>query len=181
MDAQNRSEIDVAVVLATHGRWLRTVIFARTRESAVVDDVFQEVALALSKQLAEQRIIVRIEPFLYELAVRQSLLYRRRVGRQRRMQRNWKQQCEVSPDYSIDPGEWLLAIELQQTVRDALQALSSKDREILLLKYSEDWSYRQLAEHLGIGHSAVEARLHRARQKLREQLAQTPVSEETRK
>ena len=44
------------------------------------------------------------------------------------------------------------------------------DAEILLLKYSEDWSYRQMAEHLGMSESAVEARLHRARQKLRSEL-----------
>jgi len=41
----------------------------------------------------------------------------------------------------------------------------------LLLKYTENWSYRQLADHLGLSASAVEARLHRARQKLRRQLA----------
>ena len=40
-----------------------------------------------------------------------------------------------------------------------------------MLKYNEDWSYHALAEHLGISHSAVEARLHRARQRLRTELA----------
>jgi len=41
----------------------------------------------------------------------------------------------------------------------------------LLLKYTENWSYQQIAAHLGISHSAVEARLHRARRKLRAELA----------
>ena len=41
--------------------------------------------------------------------------------------------------------------------------LPRRDAEILLLKYTENWSYHQIAAHLGIGHSAVEARLHRAR------------------
>ena len=36
-----------------------------------------------------------------------------------------------------------------------------------MLKYTEDWSYRALAEHLGISESAVETRLHRARGRLR--------------
>ena len=71
-------------------------------------------------------------------------------------------------------------MELRQTVREALQTLAPKDREILLLKYTEDWSYHQLAAHLGIGHSAVEARLHRARQRLRDRLIQTSVSETIR-
>lgn len=73
MDAKPTIAIDGAA-LAAHGRWLRTVILARTGELAAVDDVFQEVALAVSKQQAGERVIARIEPFLYRLAVRQSLL-----------------------------------------------------------------------------------------------------------
>ena len=46
-------------------------------------------------------------------------------------------------------------------VRDAVERLPRRDREILLLKYTEDWSYRELAGHLGVSESAVEARLHR--------------------
>jgi DNA-directed RNA polymerase specialized sigma24 family protein len=39
------------------------------------------------------------------------------------------------------------------------------------MKYAEDCSYHEIAERLGIGHSAVEARLHRARSRLRSALA----------
>jgi RNA polymerase sigma-70 factor (ECF subfamily) len=56
-------------------------------------------------------------------------------------------------------------------VRQALDRLPRRDAEILLLKYTEDWSYRQVAEHLGLSTSAVEARLHRARRKMRRVLA----------
>ena len=51
--------------------------------------------------------------------------------------------------------------------------LDDRDAELLLLKYTEDWSYRQIAANLGVSESAVEARLHRARQKLRSALAGT--------
>ena len=179
MDANDAPSIDGAT-LATHSRWLRTVILARTGESSAVDDVFQEVALAISKPQTQPRPVERIEPYLYRLAVRQSLLYRRKAGRQRRLKLRWLQQRGLSAESGSDPGEWLLAAELQQTVRQALETLMAKDREILLLKYSEDWSYHQLAAHLGIGHSAVEARLHRAPQRLRDKLIQTSVSEAIR-
>jgi RNA polymerase sigma factor (sigma-70 family) len=180
MDAKPTIAIDGEAALATHGRWLRTVILAWTGELAAVDDVFQEVALALSRPQAQQRAILQIEPFLYRLAVRQSLMYRRRIGRQRKLQMRLIQQNGSPVEDRLDPGEWLLAMELQQTVREALQTLASKDREILLLKYTEDWSYHQLAAHLGIGHSAVEARLHRARQRLRDRLVCTSVNETIR-
>jgi DNA-directed RNA polymerase specialized sigma24 family protein len=40
------------------------------------------------------------------------------------------------------------------------------------LKYSENWTYRELAAHLGQTEAAIESRLHRARRRLRDELAQ---------
>jgi RNA polymerase sigma-70 factor (ECF subfamily) len=54
-----------------------------------------------------------------------------------------------------------------------------KDAELLLLKYTEGWSYHDLVSHLGISHSAVETRLHRARQRLRDALIALEVLEPT--
>ena len=76
-----------------------------------------------------------------------------------------------------DPLSWLLADERQQLVRVALERLPRRDAEILLLKYTEDWAYQQIAEHLGVGHSAVELRLHRARTRLRRELAVLQLTE----
>ncbi|MGA2798217.1 MAG: sigma-70 family RNA polymerase sigma factor, partial [Thermoguttaceae bacterium] len=76
-----------------------------------------------------------------------------------------------------DPLNWLLSEERRQKIRLAIKRLVRRDAEILLLKYTEDWSYRDLAEHLGISESAVEARLHRARQRLRSELAVLDVVE----
>jgi RNA polymerase sigma-70 factor (ECF subfamily) len=70
-----------------------------------------------------------------------------------------------------------LADERQVLVRQALARLQSRDAEILMLKYTEDWNYRQLAERLGISHSAVETRLHRARARLRIELIALNVIE----
>ncbi|HEY2826609.1 MAG TPA: sigma-70 family RNA polymerase sigma factor, partial [Pirellulales bacterium] len=67
--------------------------------------------------------------------------------------------------------------ERQVLVRQALARLQSRDAEILMLKYTEDWNYRQLAERLGISHSAVETRLHRARARLRIELIALNVIE----
>jgi RNA polymerase sigma-70 factor (ECF subfamily) len=77
-----------------------------------------------------------------------------------------------------DPLAWLLSDERRRLVRTALEQLSRQDAEMLLLKYSEDWTYRDLAAHLGISESAVEARLHRARGRLRRELANLNVTGE---
>jgi RNA polymerase sigma-70 factor (ECF subfamily) len=165
--------IDWSEVLTRHDRWLRTVVWARVREFRAVDDVMQEVALAAVAQRAPLADPTKLAPWLYRLAVTQALLYRRSQGRQRKLADRYAQQLRSgAPDaLAGDPLAWMLAVERRQLVRAALERLPRRDAEILLLKYIEEWSYQELAAHLGISQSAIEARLHRARQRLRTALA----------
>jgi RNA polymerase sigma factor (sigma-70 family) len=166
------SPIDWQAALAVHDRWLRTVVLARLHEPQAVDDVMQEVALAAVRQAAPLTDVAKLAPWLYQLAVRQSLLYRRKCGRRRRLVDRVREQTPVpTRDETPQPLNWLLATERRELVRKALDLLPARDAQILLLKYTEDWNYHQIAAHLGCSHSAVETRLHRARQRMREALA----------
>jgi len=160
-------------MLSRHDRWLRTVVAARVGEPQAVDEVMQEVSLAALAQRSPLQDATKVAPWLYRLAVTQSLLYRRKRGRQRKLTERYAQRVRpADSDTSVpDPLGWLLADERRQMVRTAMQKLNRRDREILMLKYTENWSYRDLAAHLGVSHSAVEARLHRARGRLRHALA----------
>jgi RNA polymerase sigma-70 factor (ECF subfamily) len=163
------AHIDWPAILAEHSRWLRTVILSRVGEFGAADDVMQEVATAAVQKGHQLRDRSRVAPWLYRLAVVAALQYRRRQGRRRKLiDRFTQRQPPTEADTrERDPLDWLLADERNALVRQALERLPRRDAEILLLKYTEDWSYRQLAEHLGLSTSAVEARLHRARQKMR--------------
>jgi RNA polymerase sigma-70 factor (ECF subfamily) len=169
--------IDWAVTLAEHDRWLRTVVLARLGERQAVDEVMQEVALAAVAQRAPLNDPARVGAWLYRLAVRQALLYRRRLGRQRKLVGNYAGGKGCEPVPSPDPLDTLLRAERRTLVREALTRLPRRDAEILLLKYTEDWSYLELAAHLGVSESAVQARLHRARTRLREEMIGTQCIE----
>ncbi len=176
----NPVAIDWNAALAQHDRWLRTVAYARVRERQAVDEVMQEVALAAVKQAAPIADAAKVAPWLYRLVVVQSLLYRRKCGRRRRLNDRYTEQVrsrDAEPLAEPDPLSWLLAQERRVLIRQALGQLAHRDAEILLLKYTENWSYHQIAAHLGIGHAAVEARLHRARGRLRRELAVLEVVE----
>jgi len=164
--------IDWPAVLAEHGRWLRTVVATRVGEAQAIEEVMQEVSLAAVRQSAPLEDANKVAPWLYRLAVTQSLLYRRKQGRRRKLTENYARRVgpAVGESRAPDPLEWLLAEERRGLVRAALSRLPHRDAEILLLKYSEDWSYREMAERLGLSESAVQARLHRARQRLRSEL-----------
>ncbi|MFN0054498.1 MAG: RNA polymerase sigma factor [Planctomycetales bacterium] len=144
--------LDWSSVLQRHDRWLRTAILARLREPQGVEEVMQSVAVAAIEQRAPLADASKVAPWLYRLAVWQSLLYRRRAGRQRKLVERFAAQNAVGQDATppASPLAWLLSDERREVVRRALSQLSRQDAEILLLKYTEDWSYRELAAHLGI-------------------------------
>ena len=174
----DRPRIDWTAVLNQHDRWLRTVVYARLGEAQAVDEVMQEVSLAAVRQKAPLGDAAKAAPWLYRLAIRYALLHRRKMGRGRKLIERFVERTRPAGfGREPDPLAWLLAQERQAQVREALEKLPKRDAEILLLKYTEDWSYRQLAERLGVSEAAVEARLHRARGRLRTELTAKEVSE----
>lgn len=171
--------IDWAAALAEHGRWLRTVVLARVGEAQAVDEVMQEVSLAAVRSRAPLQDPTKVAPWLYRLAVTQSLLYRRKQGRRRKTVDRYAERFRPTEEdvRTTDPLDWLLADERRKMIRIAMQRLPQREAEILLLKYTESWSYKDLMGHLGITQTAVEARLHRARARLRSELAALDVIE----
>ena len=172
-------QIDWQSELDRHDRWLRMVAFARLHNPDEVDEVMQEIALAAIRQAAPVKDPAKVAPWLYRLAIRQTLLLRRRKGRQRKLMQRYVDGMEslsCSGD-TLDALHWLLSDERRLLVRQALTAMPDRDAEILLLKYAQDWSYHEIAEHLGVSHASVESRLHRARGKLRHQLALVEVNQ----
>src|SRR5580765_467973 len=87
--------IDWSALLARHDRWLRTAVFARLRELDGVDEVMQAVAVAAVEQRAPLLDLNKAAPWLYRLAVWQTLLYRRRAGRERKFTANYGRQVSV--------------------------------------------------------------------------------------
>jgi RNA polymerase sigma factor (sigma-70 family) len=173
--------IDWAAELVQHDRWLRTIVLARLGERQAVPEVMQEVALAAVAQRAPLNDRSRVGAWLYRLAIRQVLMYRRRQGRQRKLLNGFarNQLGDAEAAAIRQPLDWLLHDERRVLVRTALEQLPRRDAEILLLKYTENWSYRVLAEHLGVTESAIETRLHRARGRLRAALSNSSEPEVT--
>ena len=177
--AQNNG-IDWTSALRTNQKWLRVVVASRVGEQQAVDEVMQEIAVAAveSKSPPNQS---KISPWLYQVAIRQAMLYRRRAGRDRKKTQNYAlalRPCDADP-HAPDPLQWLIDTERGQRIRKELDRLPQRDREILLLKYSDEWNYRKIAARLGTSPSAIESRLYRARKRLRHVLIQAALIEKT--
>ncbi|MEU5344122.1 sigma-70 region 4 domain-containing protein [Streptomyces sp. NPDC020766] len=78
------------------------------------------------------------------------------------------ERAEPDPPPAADPYG---AREGDDGLTAALAQASDTDRELLLLAYWDDLSRSDIATVLGISVGAVDTRLHRARQRLRQRLA----------
>ena len=163
--------------LNVHAGWLRRVIAARTGEPAAVDEVWQQVVLAAVEQRWPLADPAKVGPWLHRLAVIAAARHCRQLGRHRRAVQNLAAFRQYAGT-AADPLKLLMRRERLELTRQALATLPPRDAEILLLKYGERWSYRQIAEHLGITDRAVDSRLLRARGALRQALASLGIDED---
>lgn len=170
--AVNVTAIDPLEALPEHEPWLRTTLQSRLGNRDEVDEVMQEVAVAAATQSARCEPVERVGPWLYRVAMRQMLLFRRKAGRNRKLMAHAAEWSRVTPPQTgcRSPLEFLLSTERQQEVRAAMTALAERDRQLLMLKYVDGLSYAEIATCLGVTPSSIQSRLHRARASLRQQL-----------
>jgi RNA polymerase sigma-70 factor (ECF subfamily) len=166
--------INWASVLTEHRSWLETVIRARLSDRHASDDVLQEVAVAVLRQTNRPTERSSIAPWLYRIAIRKIVNYRRHHGRQKTLLHNFASQSPPTetPDVDCRVGlAWLVHAEQSELLSRAIQRLPDSDREILMLKYNHQWTYSEIANRLGVSIKTIEYRLLKAKQTLRRELA----------
>ena len=75
--------------------------------------------------------------------------------------------AETESDRQPDPLEAAAQAQEQQRVRAALAGLTSDQRQVIILKYLEDWNNEQIAQALDKPVGAIKSLQHRALESLR--------------
>ena len=111
-------------------------------------------------------------PFLCTLARFVTVDYLRHEQVENRFMRQCLRLIELDgpPVASDDPEQELLRDELAGIVTVALESLSPRQREIMLLRWREQLSYEEIASRLNISKKTVAAHLARAMEHLRDTL-----------
>ena len=133
---------------------------------ADVEDVVQDVFVTALEYLPGFRGDCRLDTWLYRLTVSQCRRERRRRFFRWRLLRAARDEAEPPA-----PG----AAETQERaaeVRAAVRSLPQRYREVVVLRYLEDLPIEEIALILGLRRNAVEVRLTRARERLRQMLGQ---------
>jgi len=135
-----------------------------------VEDVVQEVFLAVFQNLERFRGESRVSTWLTTITVnkcrsrlRKRFFGARFLARLREQVRSTANEAADSPDSKQ---------ENFKRVHQALRRLPARYREVVVLHHLEGMPITEIADVLGKSRNTVEVRLHRARARLRESLAE---------
>lgn len=137
-----------------------------TRDASVAADLFQNVWLKLARHASALRADSNLRAWLFTVARREYLSFRR------------AQALDISRLLTLDrlnsSEASSASLDAQaRELKEALDASSDADREILLLSHVEGIDSTELAEILGISGAAFRQRLVRARRRLRRRLVES--------
>jgi RNA polymerase sigma-70 factor (ECF subfamily) len=132
-----------------------------------VEDIMQEVFLAALNHGHSFRGDASLSTWLTAIAVNKCRSHRRRLSvLWKRFVQPPAELSDRPPSPSAEHRDALAQAETSQRVREAVQALSPRDRELVVLHYYEELSPAEVARMTSQSKNAVEVRLHRARAKL---------------
>lgn len=150
-------------VVKAYMRWAYRIALGYTGDEEAARDLSQEAFIRAYRRLQAYDPGRPFRPWLYGILKYGCLTYLRKRGRRR------EAPLEVA-DGVPDPSEPAAEAErtaVAEEVWAAIGHLAPTDREIILLREFEGFSYRELAELLEIPLGTVMSRLHHARRRLR--------------
>ncbi len=137
----------------------------------VVEDVFQETFLQLYSSRDSFDVDRPLRPWLFTIAANKAKDALRKIQRQATMSMGTMADAgDVSMDevvniltsYETTPEDEVSRDETSVRVRQIISEMPDNLREILLLAYFEQFSYKHMAEILSIPIGTVKSRLHTA-------------------
>jgi RNA polymerase sigma-70 factor (ECF subfamily) len=135
-----------------------------TGNRALAEDVTQETFLEVHRGLAQFRGEAQVSTWVLRIALRVALRAKCLHRRTRTLER------ADAPSFTLDDA---LIARLDATrVNEAMLQLTLEHRTVLALFAVEGLSHQAIAETLGIPEGTVWSRLHQARKRLNECLAQ---------
>jgi len=130
------------------------------------EDLTQDVFLAAMKSYSRFRGDSSLYTWLYKIMLN---LFRKKRARNRLLQWSFNQCDDDREDFQVlfsddgdSPEEAAEKAEREHIIAEVLKGLSKKHREVVVLRFFEDKSYREIAEIVGVSEGTVKSRLHHA-------------------
>ncbi|HKS16182.1 MAG TPA: sigma-70 family RNA polymerase sigma factor, partial [Planctomycetota bacterium] len=148
---------------ASHRSMVYAVALGVCGNGPDADEVLQETFLRAFRSLADWRGEGKLSTWLYSIALRTALNWRRRFFPRPIASR--------PPDEAPDPGDAAMEAESQAAMKKAIAQLPPQQRIVLTLRHLRGLSLAEIAELQGCARGTVKSNLHHAIARMKETLA----------
>lgn len=149
---------------------LRRVVFGLVRDHGLAEDIAQDAFLRAFRKLKRLQDGRAFQGWLFTIGLNEA---RDELRRRARKPSVPEEILEAVPDEGVDPSDHASLVREQgDFLRAVLGDLPWKMVQPLILKHVLDHTYSEIAEMLGIPMGTVQIRIHRARLRLRDRLAE---------
>jgi len=161
-------------LIALHQRWLYSYALKMLGSRIDADEVFHETTITIWRKFEQYESGTNFQAWARRIAHFQILQYRRKQAQERRF---------FSDAFveNIALKEEVLSEQLQarrQALSHCLSLLQPRDRDLIQLCYSPDFTMKAVAEQIGCSANAIYKMLGRIRQGLFECINRTIAAEE---
>ena len=149
-------------IIAEMGPALARVAASYERDTALREDLLQDMLIAICRSLPRLRDEARVKPFVFRIAHNKGVDHvARHAG-----EPDTEEAREDLPRLDGSPEEHVMVRQRAERMQAAVRRLELPYRQVIALLL-EDLSYAEIAETLGIGVSNVGVRINRAKALLR--------------
>jgi len=171
MDSQ---ALDFNVIHDTYAPRIRQYLVKLVGDSEA-DDLTQETFVNVSRTLHQFRGQSSLWTWIYKIATNAAIDHMRKQqpGKRRSAEEDHESAADknVWTAESFDPDDHIIRKEMNDCIRNVVQKLPESYRTVIVLSEFEGFKNEDIAKILGLGLEAAKIRLHRARLKLKDELA----------
>lgn len=138
--------------------------FTKTKEEA--QDLSQDVFIKLYQKLGTYEGRSKFSTWMFTFTYRSCVDYVNKTVLKTVSSDNLDPEDEDTLHLQIETDDYSLFQLKEDTLKKALDIISPEDKMILLMKYQDDFSIKELVEALEVGESAIKMRLKRAKARL---------------
>ena len=159
-----------------HSGLVFSTALRRSNSPELAQEAAQNVFTALARKAPRLISSGSLTPWLHRAAVLESAALIRREIRYRQAMKRRQEDPTIAASTLPATPDGKLWDSVGPLVDEALNALSTADREVLLLHHGEGRTFREIATRLGLSAEAAQRRGHRALEKLASRLRRRGVT-----
>ncbi|MGV8135819.1 MAG: RNA polymerase sigma factor [Mangrovibacterium sp.] len=162
------------ILFKTYYRRLCAYAVSFVSRNEIAEDIVTDVFLKLWEKRESLTITGSISSYLFQSVKNSGINYLiREKNRKQMISENEMKLLDLKISYPVSdehPYARLIGQELEKKIREGIDKLPERSREIFYLSRFEEFSHKEIAEKLGIAENTVKVHIYKSLIKLRDEL-----------